>query len=512
MNIWISYLIDQMESYQPEWSFDLSDHTERKVTAVFPYHPELELLRPNTLYLCLRHVPSADVPVPENTYFVFSSDNSAGEFPNQIILLSAPPQAELLNRLQDSIDRYHAWLDTLHRLTLEKQEPQAYLDASEQILTNPILVQSPSFSLIAISKNASLEDFPFFDFNGTMRPLPEFLFKVRNELSLIRTFSSDSQGRGIVAEHAGKLQLLYNMLNDGQVSANLVCAISRSRLSQGMLDLFHDLCLYLRYALNVTWLYESTSNLANFALEQLIKFGDPGTMSKLLAPKPDWSHVVGTFKPHTPNSDLTPLLLRIQEVLPNSAVCMYEGQVRVILCVSSKDSEAVYCEYQFQRLQSLSEAMGGVFGLSYEFPALSGILPALQQSARALEYPLTADGLSRPQPYPNLLFYQAIAIQDILDCFFTEHTLEQYLPPEIYAIYRSDLKNDQNSCEILYHYLLTGKSLAATGQALHLHRNTVVYRLDRMKEIYNLRLDDPELNQLYLLCCRSCILRKKQAN
>lgn len=511
MNIWLSYLIDQMEPYQPEWSFDLSNHAEQKVSAISPYYPGLNPLRPNTLYLCLYCIPFLEVTAPENTYFVLSSTTNAGDLPNQIVLHHAPPQVELHNLLQDSIDRYQSWLDDLHRLTLDKQEPQAYLDASEHMLANPILVQDPSYSLIAISKNASSEDFPFFDFNGTLRPLPEFLFKVRSELNLIRTFTSDSQGRGIIAEHNGKIQLLYNMLNDGQVSANLTCAISRTQLSQGMLDLFRDFCQYLRYSLNIAWLYESTSSLANFALEQLIKFGDPGAMNRLLAPKPEWHYMVGTFKPHMPSGNLSGFLLQIQDVLPNSAACMYEGQVRVVLCISTKDSEAVYSEYQFQRLQSLSDALGGVFGLSYELTSLANTLSALRQSTRAMECSIAGSVTNPPQSYPSLLFYQDAAIGDILDRFFAEHTLEHYLPPEIDAIYQSDLKSGQNSCEILYYYLLTGKSLAATGQALHLHRNTIVYRLERMKELYNLRLDDVELNHLYLLCCQSCIIRKKQA-
>jgi len=510
MKVWISYLIDQMEPYRPEAKFDLGEKAEKRVSSVSVFYPELDRLREDTLYLCLECVPPAGAVIPEGTCFVVDQAAEAEHLRHRIVLHDCPAKAVLLNLILDAIERYQAWIDDLLRLALEKREPQAYLDASEHILVNPILIQDPSYSLIAISRNATSEDFPFFDFNGTLRPMPEFLFRVRRDLTHVRVFASDSRGRGIVAEVNGKTQLLYNMLSDGKVSANLTCALSRTEVTTGALDLFHDFCQYLRYSLNTARSQEGAGSLASFALEQLVRFSNPFAMKELLRARDKWRYMVATFRPNAGVGDLSGFLLQIQEVLPNSAACLFDERVRVILCVSGKDSEAVYSEYQFHRLQSLADALDGVFGLSYELTSLSQIRSALQQSTRAPECAFSDDIFPYTRSYPKLFFYKDVAARDILDSFFSQRVLDHFLPPVIDAIYKFDLKTGQNNCEILYYYLLTGKSLAETGRMLHLHRSTVVYHLERMKDLYGLQLDNAERNQLYLMCCHSCIIHNKR--
>ncbi len=509
MKIWISYLLDQLQPFGPHHSLDNDGHVAPKVNGIYPYFSGMGPLREQALYLCLEAIPTAAAPIPPDSYFIVSSSVKVDHLPNLITLDDPPEQQALLTTLLDAAERYQAWIDELVRLSLEKADPQVFCDAGSQLLINPILIQSASFSLISISKDASLEDYPFFDFGGTLRPIPEYLFRMSREMKVLYHCEFENGHRCSVVEVDGGQQVRYNLTSGGIVCAHIVLPVTRAKLTPGMLDLLHDFCRYLRYILNVPSLQPVPGGMANFALEQLLQFGSPKALEQILCPREDWSFLSAILELEQEGAvPIAEHLLQIQDILPNSAACIYNDRICVLLCISDKDSDATYSEYQFQRLQSLAEAADGIFGVSYPMNSLLSLKYALHQSTRTLELPRM--DTARDPAHDRLRFYGAVAMTDILSSFFSDNAFEHYLPPEIAALYHSDLRHDHNNCEILYYYLLNGKSLASASEALHMHRSTIVYRLERMKEAFHLRLDVPQLVQLYLLCCQSCLLRKQQ--
>lgn len=395
MKVWISYLMDCMAAYAPECRFDLAESPTRGLSAVAECYAGQKKLRGDTLYLCLEQLPAPEMELPADACFVVADTSAAEKLPNSIVLGKAVRQDVLLDLLLDGMERYRAWIGALSELAIHKSSPQEYLNASEHMLCNPLLVQDPSFSLIAISRDASTEDYPFFDFDGTMRPTPEFLLHARWDMTLVRRCSYDDEGRAVVAEQDGKLQIFYNILSDGVLCANVTCAVSRTALTQGLIDLLHDLCRYLRHSLNLSKLRLEPGGVALFALEQLLQFKDPDPLISLLSPTPDCEYVVGTLNLSVSGGRAATYMLQIQEMLPHSAVCLHDGYIRLIMCVSDKETDAVYYQYQHQRLETLAATLDSRFGLSYSMTDLLGVPFGLQQSARALEAVPAARGGAR---------------------------------------------------------------------------------------------------------------------
>lgn len=507
MKVPLSYLLDQMEPWGPRWAFDISENVSPKVSRVSPFRETGETLRNDTLYLCLDELPLHGAPLPERAYFVTAA-GAGEELPRRISLERPPAQSELLDRLLDAADRLQAWLDDLVRLSLDKASPQEFLDVSEEMLENPVLIQDPSYTMIAITRSASVQDYPFFDFGGTRRPMPEFLLQSQREASVRKRYTVEGEGRGIIREYAGKPEIIHNVTFGDNIYASLIYAISRVELTQGRFDLFLMFCRYFRYSLDPTVPYMRPDNFAGFAFEQLLRFDNQDVIHNLLRPKAGWRFTVAVLRMDAPESEFAAYLPQTQEVLPHSVACYYNGQITVLLCVADQESEAVYYEYQYQRLDSLAEVMNGVFGLSYRIPSLTGVHSALQQSKKALQLlPLfPPEGGGQPT---RLRFYADAAITDIIEETLTGGGAERFLPPEIIAIWTNDAKNGERNGELLYSYLLTGKSLAQTSEMLHIHRSTIVYRLQRMKEKYDLQLDQMSRNQLYLLSCLVCQAQKR---
>lgn len=98
----------------------------------------------------------------------------------------------------------------------------------------------------------------------------------------------------------------------------------------------------------------------------------------------------------------------------------------------------------------------------------------------------------------------------IIDCMsllIEPERWEILIHDELDRILQSDLDNDAELLETLYVFLLNERSLVKTAKQLNVHRNTVVYRINKFNEIVTLDLDDPNTRMHVLLSL--LVLNKK---
>ncbi len=55
---------------------------------------------------------------------------------------------------------------------------------------------------------------------------------------------------------------------------------------------------------------------------------------------------------------------------------------------------------------------------------------------------------------------------------------------------------------MLFHYLLNNRNLTATANAMYMHRNTINNKVNQIKKLIQLNLDEPRLSQRLLLSCQ----------
>ena len=75
-----------------------------------------------------------------------------------------------------------------------------------------------------------------------------------------------------------------------------------------------------------------------------------------------------------------------------------------------------------------------------------------------------------------------------------------------------DREKGSQYCETLYHYLSSGRSLKETCAALFTHRNTILYRIRKMRDEYGVPLDDPSAHLELLLGVSLALFRTKGAD
>lgn len=79
------------------------------------------------------------------------------------------------------------------------------------------------------------------------------------------------------------------------------------------------------------------------------------------------------------------------------------------------------------------------------------------------------------------------------------------LPPSCLSLWQSHMEQDLTLIHNLKCYLINGRNIAETARTLHLHRNTLIYRLRKIEDLLHISLDYLDENMLlYLLI--SCFI------
>lgn len=117
-----------------------------------------------------------------------------------------------------------------------------------------------------------------------------------------------------------------------------------------------------------------------------------------------------------------------------------------------------------------------------------GDLATAWQSRRQAELAVRAVPVLGPGPIAH---WDALGALQLLMRIPAEELDDAFVPAAITALHDADASG--RLVDTLEHYLRRGGSGAATAAALHVHRTTLYYRLDRIREITGLDLEDGEV-------------------
>lgn len=100
----------------------------------------------------------------------------------------------------------------------------------------------------------------------------------------------------------------------------------------------------------------------------------------------------------------------------------------------------------------------------------------------------------------NYAIYEQVKPYDLINQI-SRGSLINYCNQKVWALYQHDKLHETNYFNTLHVYLQTNHSIKATASYLYLHRNTINYRILKIKELFKIDLDDYSmLNHLLLSC------------
>lgn len=156
----------------------------------------------------------------------------------------------------------------------------------------------------------------------------------------------------------------------------------------------------------------------------------------------------------------------------------------------------VPCEYlqhglKNVNLEEFAETELVRIGISNPFSNIEKFVAHFNQSFSALEHGqrLTAG--------ENICNYSDYQVFDLFSEIKQSDTLGRFCHPALETLRQYDYNNDTSLYETLGIYLKNKKSIKDTSGELYIHRNSLVYRLNRIAEICKIDLED--LNTVFLL-------------
>lgn len=182
--------------------------------------------------------------------------------------------------------------------------------------------------------------------------------------------------------------------------------------------------------------------------------------------------------------------VQLSEVFPRSWSLFYQKYVVLLVDVAQGEKLSDNWKKSDDRLRK-----NGLFaGISDTFSDLYLLDQYYQQG-------INAEQLARSvKDSAHLAKYDQYKIHTLLDSISSQERWK-YLSSCLLDMQQTDQQSNTEYVATLYTYLMCDKSLTATAENLHVHRNTVVYRIGKIKQLFNIDFSDAQANlQNYMGC------------
>ncbi|MBQ8975660.1 MAG: helix-turn-helix domain-containing protein [Oscillospiraceae bacterium] len=164
---------------------------------------------------------------------------------------------------------------------------------------------------------------------------------------------------------------------------------------------------------------------------------------------------------------------------------VYGNEIVTVICASLLHGQSQNPAVPEAHIQSFCRQFECSAGYSEFFSSLEELRVYYQQARVALEYALR-DETVRVCPYGE------IAVRHMTDTLYSVLPAELITHPAVAKLRRYDAQNRGELLETLRCYLENEQNTLRTARELFIHKNTLLYRLDRISKLTGLDLDSPD--------------------
>lgn len=441
-------------------------------------------------------------------------DQLPTDAPDDIYVTSDLPTSLLADMVQRKLIRIMQWNEEMNALLERGCITQDLLRASQPILQNYLGLSDSTFSYIAHTPNISPFDEVSRYFVEHGHYSLEFIERLRNAGEIRKWNVQDWTVVNQRNEYFGHPTAEKVFQRHGNYAAHLLM-VSPTQVSAKSAFLFNlladkvDLCLDRHWRLEnpleqkYTYFLKqvlsgNTFNEAELADEAQIHGLPTSGLFRLLL-------VDNTWKVGSPDY----FAKMIIERQPDCKVAIEGGRVAILLCSSVANAGRV--ANMEDELFKLASRMNVEVGVSEKFEDLGHAAIELEKAHIALRYGhryssryTSLDGTER---YTECVFkFKRYFPYFATDPFAEKDKFAAMLLKDsnpLTKLRALDREHNTNDVEILRMYLRLDGRIGEVCNALHIHRNTIAYRLEKIRKTIGVRLDDPDtkmyLRILYLM-------------
>ena len=454
MKLSLQMIADQLEEYEPFLHIQESD---------------------NTLYRSSRLFRS------EGNLYVAQMDEHTciyGCYPDSYILLKNIQEEQVQNKVLDIFDQYASWMEEIE-LCLENGNYQKVVDICFEIFRDPVFILGQTAKLIALTKK--------IDKNALNNP--EWVHLADYGYSSLQNYEKFKGALNKQALHKNSEPVYYKNPPTSDRTCFMVSMLCHQQTIYGritVMEYFRKLTpgdtlllkyisdrisRHMHYQSQAVQKWEGSSIFLNLLLHKKI------SQEEMLQLKQFYSWTgsetyricVLEYADKSAKKDLAVMEGYCEKIFRHCPVAICEDRVVAIL-----DQEKTSLNLLLEKIQSpYMNELDIKMGISLEFRDLHQAHSFYQQAIFAL-----SQSKSSKEKYE--MFYDC-AIEYLILCNDLKNKKSAIHPDIARLIEKAGIRNNE-TLHTLYQYLTNERSLIKASDAMHIHRNTLLYRINKITE------------------------------
>ena len=409
--------------------------------------------------------------------------------PDRILIDSEDIHA-LVNRILEAFHYYGEWETSLKDAAYSGASLQALVDLSYPIFRNPIFMVDWYGKVLGITRqSAARMDGTTWETMLTRGYLPVYLYDVvRIDADLFQAIENSREVFFLSVPDYDYHCIHCTIFIEDKPFMNFEIAEEETRLTEGTRQLAEMLREAILIALRV-------SNTRIAMHPKLVPFSemlsgrpfDPDALNRVLSTL-GWGHtnywyLIKVLNPYPGNMPGTTLLQHLQREFSRGLSLEWEGHL--LMLVDLDDWTATQ-----PRLTTLLKEGSYLAGVSLPITKLRDLPTALKQAEMALKHSSRDSVISACTDH---------AWGHLLTEFARHIKIERMHHPAVETLKHYDAQNGTEYSRTLYEYLRNERNSTITAHKLSLHRNSLRYRLERIDELIDLNLEDPDVRSYVML-------------
>lgn len=470
LSMWL--IVENLKKYDPK--YDIMDGDARISGVRFFSGEEQMHFDPQYVYLYLyTDAVSASGPY-ESTALVNGRD---------IILLQSKSLNDVLNDLLAVFDYYNTWETSLWEAS-SHQSFQKAIDLCDSALKNPIVLSNIDGEVLAMSSSFQEEDInEYWVETRESRHIPTSILGSPMKSADGRTASWTNEPREYLIPDGTKIVGAI-LSKDGEAAASIGIWEYKKAITPGDL-----------------WLIKILCNVLTSMINDQTKGTSLRSVSAIIADLLSGTEIDAVLLHKLEFQCKSPWQLLVIDNLYRSDIAYKRGMAKRfqdsgIPCIPLMYDDYVVILVSEQHAPSLIHSVLGSWEKQYYLAGLS--LPFDDLQLTSARYRQTLFTLFHAEGTQGLYYSEDSAFQYLLAAMKKNNQLQGLAHPALGTLKRHDSKNKSELYDTLFQYLYHERSIQLGAQAMHIHRNSYLYRIQRIKEMLNIDLDDPD-TRIYLL-------------
>ncbi len=504
MDYTLNIVLDVIKKYNITSFINSNEHIAIKSIKLF--EPE-ECYSPETLYVGFL----SEVLKYQNRSSVFlclrdriADDTETELTMRNIIVVNTNVGIRILyNEVISHFTKVHLWQEEMKDCLLHNGNVQTLMDLSEPILENHIAIMGPALKLIACTRNIDSKD------PVTYR-LIKYGYHPEATLTLLREYhrieewtTNDDLCISSNENLSPHTTILKSFKVNGCLAMIVTMVCCNKPKTPGLIDLYNILLENIHACMLPSLL---SDKLADWKYGQLI--GDlisgPDLTSDYVRVRSDLvgldfdsDYILIKFSFSDPdNTPLISLAMKLSDAILSSTAVIYNKSILLLLPkadpLASEPSRKFIIHTLLPLLKQFFIGMDVTCGVSDLCHTLMQIRDCYRQADAAVQIgrKLGTPSLFSSSQDNKIFFYDDLYLFDLAQTWHSLPGTGRNVRKILEKIIAYDDENDTDSIRVLYWFLYFERKATETGNHLHLHRNTVLYRIDRIYEYFGLDLDD----------------------